>query len=57
MRPDDQCGLCSTRPKIHIMPSHGRKPVVSLCAYCDMGNGQPQAGPPVMIEYIKKGHQ
>jgi len=57
MRPDDQCGLCNTRPKIHIMPARGRTPVVSLCAYCDMGNGQADSGPPVMIDYIRKGHQ
>lgn len=56
MRPEDTCSHCP-RPKIRILPPTGRVPLVVLCAFCDMGGGMAHSGPPVMIEYIRKGHQ
>lgn len=30
-------------------------PPLRICPLCDMGN--PSAGPPVMLDYLKRGHQ
>lgn len=64
-RPDNE--LC--RWHSNAMPMHrvaflggegrehaGRLPAgLRICPHCDMGN--PSAGPPVMLDYLRRGHQ
>jgi hypothetical protein len=49
------CGC--RRPKIRLARTlKGRAIELLLCTECDAGKG-PQTGPPVLIDYLKRGHQ
>jgi hypothetical protein len=52
LNPQARPGMCRCkRPKIAM-----KRPVVgvlTLCGWCDMG--RPDAGPPVLMDYIKTG--
>jgi hypothetical protein len=44
------------RPLIRMdLVSPGKRLPLVLCAYCDMGT--PAAGPPILMEYLRKGHR
>lgn len=46
-----------TRPRVPIMRamSGGGAVRVLLCTHCDAGG--PNAAPPIMLDYLRKGHQ
>ena len=58
-----RCGCCrpTPRPRVRLdrVSVSGRTELL-LCIICDMGGNaltSAQSGPPVLVDYIRKGHQ